>query len=397
MRILLVARRHWPVLGGVESYLRSVAQGLAARHEVTVLAHRIDPGPSTRLTDSLQPPPPFEPFNDGPVRVEPLVISPCRRALLAPLVVQVTPGLRRYAYGSSRIAAADLYARVVGPVIAARARNADVVHMWGGDLVAAAAVRGAHLAARPVVITPFAHRNQWGDDPASAAAYRSADAIIALLEVEGSLYEELGVSPERITVCGVCSSNPPERPPSDMRQEHNISGPLVLFLGDRRPYKGVDILLEAASYLRAEHSEITFAFVGPGPALEVPAGASVLDVGPVDNDTRVAWLSAASLLCLPSRGEILPVSILEAWSMGKPVLTSNLPTLSELVQKAGGGETVALDSRSVAEAIVSLVGQQRLLAALGARGRAYWSSHYTEGVVVACHERLYEGVGFARM
>ena len=121
MRIAFVARRWWPAMGGGETFARHLARGLAEVHEVTVLAHRVDHGPTTRLTDSLRQPPSFKPFDDGAVRVVPMRIPPARQAALAPLVAHVTPGLRRYAYGRTRAAAGRLYARVVGPVIA-RAR-----------------------------------------------------------------------------------------------------------------------------------------------------------------------------------------------------------------------------------------------------------------------------------
>ena len=141
MKILYVARRYWPAVGGVETYLRKLATELGSRHELTVLASRIDDGAHTRLSDSLRPPKPFAPFRDGPVEVEPLVAPAHRRLLTAPLVAHVTPGLRRYAYGRSRPAAASLVARAVAPAIAREARGADVIHMWGGDLLASAAVR----------------------------------------------------------------------------------------------------------------------------------------------------------------------------------------------------------------------------------------------------------------
>src|SRR3954471_16122425 len=179
MRIVFVARAYWPAIEGVEGFVRQLARALAERHEVTVLAQRADAGESNRLTDSLDPPPPFEAFSDGGVRVEQIRVPPARLALLAPLAYQVTPVLRRYAYGRNRIAAANLYARVVGPVLARRLRGADVVHIFGGDLVKAAAVRVAGEARVPVAITPFVHPGQWGDDPASARVYRRADRVVA--------------------------------------------------------------------------------------------------------------------------------------------------------------------------------------------------------------------------
>ena len=209
MKILYVARRYWPAVGGVETYLRQLATELGSRHELTVLAGRIDEGAHTRLSDSLRPPKPFAPFRDGPVHVKPLIVPAHRRLLTAPLIAHVTPGLRRYAYGRSRPLAASLVARAVAPAIAREARGADVIHMWAGDLLASAAVRAGELAGVPVVITPFAHRGQWGYDSASLRAYDAAARTIALLETEAHLYEEFGIDRARIDVLGVCSAGVP--------------------------------------------------------------------------------------------------------------------------------------------------------------------------------------------
>ena len=393
MRLLFVARRYWPAVGGVESFLRDLARELANRHDVTVLAHRIDDGPTERLTDSLQPPPTFEPFDDGRVRVEPLRISMPRRALLTPLATQVVPGLRRYAYGRARVGAAALYSRLVGPVIAAVARDGDMLHMWGSDLVAAAAMRASRSIGVPGVVTPFAHANHYGTGRVDVAAYRAATRVIALLETDAALYRELGVPGERVDVCGVCSHGVPAGHGEWMRRRFSIGGPLVLFLGARRPYKGFDILLQAARLVAASRPGVTFAFAGPGaPLPELDSPARIVDAGVVDERGRAGWLEAADLLCLPSEGEIFPISILEAWSVRTPVLTSDLATLTELVGKARGGVTAPREPRALADTILELLADRERLRAMGDSGYAFWASRHTVERVAAAHEAVYASV-----
>ena len=390
MRIVFVARRYWPAVGGVESHIRHLARELAAEHDVTVLARRIDHGPTTTLEDSLRRLPAFAPFTDGGVRVEQLVIPLARRILLAPLVLQVTPVLRRWAYGRARCAAAWLYARSAAPLLARSFRGADVVHMWGSDLLAAAVQRAARRAGVPCVVTPFAHPGQWGDDPASAIAYRSADRVIALLQTEAETYRRLGAAKERVSVCGVCSPAVPAGHGDEIRRLFAIDGPLVLYLGVRRPYKGYDILLQALPHLAAAAPDVTVAFVGPGPRLPgCGAVPRVLDVGAVDDEDRARWLAAADLLCLPSAGEILPVSILEAWSVGTPVLTSDIPTLSELMAVSGGGRTTAREPRALAAAMTALLSDQAERRRLAQAGYAFWATGYTPEAVARWHASLY--------
>lgn len=391
MRILMVARRYWPAVGGAESYLRHVATALAAHHDVTVLAQRIDDGPTGRLSDSLAPPPPFDSFSDGSVYVEQLRIPLVRRALLAPLVFQVTPVLRRYAYGRARLGATLLYRPNVAPLIARSLPHADVVHMWGGDLLATAAMDAAAGMHAPGVVTPFAHRGQWGDDPASVFAYRRASRVVALLEADAEFYRELGVRHEQIAVGGACSPGVSAGGGGSLRTRHGIGGPLVLFLGVRRPYKGFDLLLAAAEHVASEMANVTFVFAGPGEHVVAPAGARVLDAGVVDDAERAGWLDAADLLCLPSEGEIFPVSILEAWSVGTPVVTSDLPTLRELVG-LGGGVAAKREPLALASAIVELLAEPTRMRALGEQGRSIWRERYTVEAIAAWHAALYESL-----
>src|SRR4051794_12323852 len=387
MRIVFVARAYWPAIGGVEGFVRQLARALAERHEVTVLAQRADAGESNRLTDSLDPPPPFEAFSDGGVRVEQIRVPRARRALLTPLAYQVAPVLRRYAYGRNRIAAAELYARVVGPVIAPHLREADALHVFGGDLVKAAAVRAAREAAVPIVLTPFVHPGQWGDDPSSALVYRRADRVVALLESDAAVCRGLGVAPERIVVCGICS--PPLRGggTAAVRERFAIDGPIVLFLGVRRGYKGEAVLLRAVPLVHRARPDATFVFAGPGPAL--PASPGVIDARVVDEDARAALLDAASLLCLPSEAEIFPTAFLEAWSLKTPVVTSDLPPLQELVKTSGGGLSVSRNPGAVARAIAELLDRPGDAVRMGTAGHTFWKQGHTPDAVALRHEAMY--------
>jgi glycosyltransferase involved in cell wall biosynthesis len=389
--LLFVCRRYWPAIGGVETFLRDLARALGENHRVKVLAHTVANTPTGRLTDSLRPPPTFVPFSDGPVRVEPLRISLGRRAAMAPLITQAVPVLRRYAYGRARLVAARLYASTVAPVIAQHGQSADVVHMFGSDLVAAAAMRAAGLLGVPGVVTPFAHRRQWGVGPADAAAYRAATCVIAQLEADADLYRDLGVPQERLAICGVGSPGVPAGHGAAIRERFGISGPLVLFLGVRRPYKGFDRLVDAAPFVTSKRSDVTFAIVGPGPKLShIPADARIIDVDrKVPDLERAGWLEAADVLCVPSEGESFGAVVTEAWSVGTPAIVADIPTSRELVSKARGGLAVSPEPRSLAAAILGLVSDPDQARALGESGRSYWSAHYTVSAVAHRHERLY--------
>jgi glycosyltransferase involved in cell wall biosynthesis len=388
VRLTFVARRYPPAVGGVESFLRDLGQELSTRHQLTVLAQRIDNGPGDRLTDSLRPPPDFETFRDGRVLVKPFRASAARRAMMAPLYSQVFPVLRRYAYGRTRSLMGEVYARAMAPVLAAAAGPTDVIHMWGHDLVAVAAVRAARLVGAASVITPFAHRGQWGTDPASVAAYTDAGGLLALSQTDATLYRELVTDTTRVWVCGVCSPGVTAGGGASLRDRRGIRGPLVLFVGVRRPYKGFDVLVEAARLALERTPDLTFAFVGPGDPIR-GGDPRLLDAGKVERDELAAWYDAADLLCLPSGGEIFPVTLLEAWSVATPVLTSDLPALVELVERSGGGRAVAAEPGALASAIGELCDNGEALSRMGTAGQRFWQQNATVEAVARCHEDVY--------
>jgi glycosyltransferase involved in cell wall biosynthesis len=393
MRIVYVVRRYWPAPGGVETFLHQTAVTLARRHDVTVLTHGVDDAPMERLTESLRPPAAFEPFDDDGVRVEQIRFDRGHRLLMLPMVAQTVRGPARFAYGRMRIVLAALYARAAGGVLLSHVRDADLVHTWSADLVGASALHAARRAGRPCVVTPFVHPGQWGDDPASKRLYRAAEQVVGLLEVEREVFAALGVPPAKVTVCGPCSTGVPVGGGRALRARHGIEGPLVVFLGVRRPYKGYELLLRAAGGVAERVPEAVFAFVGPGdPLPQTDAGVRVLDVGPVGEDERGAWLDAADLFCLPSEHEIFPVSVLEAWSARTPALVSDLPPLRELMERSGGGEAVARSEEAVADGIVRLLRDEGARRRMGEAGHAFWLAGHTPDAVARSHERLYERI-----
>lgn len=394
-----MANRYWPAVGGMEIFLHHLAGALADTHDVTVLARRVDDGPNTRLSDCLERLPPFAPNRDGEVRVEQLRFGTGRRLAMAPLLGTVTPGLRRYAYGRGRRPLAAYYARVAGPVLARAGGAPDVIHAWGPDLLASACVEAGRLLDLPVVMTPVAHPGQWGYDPGSVAAFRAAAGIGALLGVDRQFYVDLGVDPAGVEVCGVCSPGLRSGGGAALRAARGIDGPLVLFVGVRRPYKGVDVLCDAAPLVAERHPTVCFAFVGPGPAVPDAGAARVIDAGAVPAEELDAWVDAADVVCLPSANEILPVSILEAWSLGTPVVTSDIATLSELVGATGGGVVAPRRPDALAAALVGLLDDPAAGRRMGESGRAAWQARYTPARVAERYAAMYErviGIGGGR-
>ena len=389
LKIALVGVRHPEVIGGTEKYIRHLAQELRHRgHAVTILSLGLPLNVKSPLEYGPFLPAPFEASSDDGVSIEPIRVGRLRRIALAPVAWRGIPKVRRFAWGPALIPTATWYSRIVSPAIGHLIERMDVVEGFCSDLLATATLDAARRQGIPVALTPLAHRGQWGTDPSSARAFARADAVLAMLEPDAALYREMGVDSQRIHEVGVPVK--PARPGggNSLRARLGLAENVVLYLGRRDSYKGVGALLEAAMQIKAD-----VAFVGPGPPLPSDRPSNALDIGPVSDEERDAWLDAADLLVLPSSGETFGGVVAEAWSVETPAVTSDHPALRALVAQGGGGVSVPATPQSIAEAVTLLLEDPQLRRRMGKSGHAYWSSHYTVGSVAARHEAVYRQIG----
>lgn len=176
-------------------------------------------------------------------------------------------------------------------------------------------------------------------------------------------------------------------------------GPLVLFVGRFRYYKGLSYLIEAAQSMRG-----TVLLVGNGPiAEEVRAQVYRLQLtervgfaGDVDDESLPAYYAAADVFVLPSveRSEAFGIVQLEAMACGLPVVSTELGTGTSVVNRHGetGFVVPPRDSRALADAINRLLDDPALRARMGAAARARVASDFTEERMVDEVATLYRSL-----
>jgi glycosyltransferase involved in cell wall biosynthesis len=239
-----------------------------------------------------------------------------------------------YRRGSSR--AAKLAQHVPGMLGERRAaRAADVVHFqW----LAVQHVDAHLLPARPTVLTAhdvLPREPRPGQRAAQRRLYERVDAVVAHTEHgRDRLVTELGIAPERVHViphgvldglAGLSGALPPELP------EPDAGRPVVLFFGLLRPYKGLDVLLEAWRGIGDADLWIVGAPRMDVAALRAAAPPGVRWVPRFVSDAEAgAVFSRASLVVLPYR-EIEQSGVLwTAVGLGVPVLLSAVGGFTEV-------------------------------------------------------------------
>lgn len=399
VRLAWTVRRSFPGPGGISSMMRVVASQL--KHDTVVWAARIDEQPLTRMNTTLGAQRFSVRWEDG-VEIRPLPHDAFSLAAGVGLGALSLPGARRFANMPLRALTAPPFTRAlsrgfIGEFQSQERERFDLLHTWGGEHVGWAAGHAARAIGLPLVVTPFAHPGQWGDDPQNAAFYRSADAVIALVDSEADVYENLGVARERIHVTGV-PATPLPKAEGDPRRTHGLSkDPLVLFLGVKEPYKGYRHVLSSTQAVWKQVPDARFAFVGPHtPTSEADfknvSEARITVTGMVSRSEVAAWLDAADIVVLPSSSEIFPVAILEAWQHRTPVVAGRWWCAHDVVDHGVDGLIVDPTTDELSGSLVTLLKDARLRKAMASAGHAKVTARFTPLAVAARHDTIYRSL-----
>jgi colanic acid/amylovoran biosynthesis glycosyltransferase len=159
----------------------------------------------------------------------------------------------------------------------------------------------------------------------------------------------------------------------------------IITVGRLARSKGQAILLSALAELRSEGLDARLTVIGDGelaPHLQkMAASLGIAEVvrfeGAVGQDDIRDYYRRADLFCLSSFAEGVPVVLMEAMSMGLPVVAPNIMGVPELVDDGENGLLVSPGrSDQLASAIRRLAGDPELRRELGAAGRRKVSMNF---------------------
>lgn len=203
-------------------------------------------------------------------------------------------------------------------------------------------------------------------------------------------------------------------PPLDQRQSRARfalpeNGFVILFLGRKTEYKGLDVCLEAFSALRQKRQDVYFLALGPESDFSQRLWPRYGDLdglivrGLVSDEERLAALAACDVFVMPSTGEAFGIVYLEAWAYRKPIIGAQIASVSSII--SDGEDGFLVESRQVAPLVshlTCLADNRELARTMGERGRDKLERRYTveriadivEGTcarVVRRHHTLLEG------
>jgi glycosyltransferase involved in cell wall biosynthesis len=130
----------------------------------------------------------------------------------------------------------------------------------------------------------------------------------------------------------------------------------LVFMGELRPVKGVDVLIEAIAILKRGGRQVTATLVGSGPereSLQLQANRLSL-ASDVDFKSAMPACEALTLgrvMVVPSRAESLPYVVLEAAAGGKPLITTKVGGIPEIYGPLSDALVAPQDAGALARAI----------------------------------------------
>jgi glycosyltransferase involved in cell wall biosynthesis len=166
----------------------------------------------------------------------------------------------------------------------------------------------------------------------------------------------------------------------------------ILFVGRLSREKGVDTLVDAARLL----PHIAFTVIGSGPdeeRLRAAAPGNMTFAGALPNVAVRAAMARALALVMPSIWyEGFPMTVLEAFAAGTPVIAARIGSLPEIVAKGAGLLFTPGDPSSLSAAIAQLLSDTSAAAHMGRAGQERASTLYGPSANALQLEAIYTSV-----
>jgi len=385
MRIAHVAPHYYPSVGGAQSHLRAVSEGLARRgHEVLVV--------TVQNVTGLAGHPPVSFVRDevvGGVRVHRL-----RYDRVTPAVIERAvrwPFGYRLAWATLGGLAMDdleMWSAGVRAHRAIRHFHPDVVgvvNWYFVGMVTALAVGRYRRFAR-IGMPHFHTEDAWSRRPGYGDLIRRYDAVLVNTEHERRFVETLVPDGPRLSVTGV-GVDPTafaHRDGAGFRARLGLGDALLVgFLGRLDPSKGVVALIEAMPVVWRTNPTARLLLAGPAregtraytaitealSRLSARARRHIVHVEQLDERDKASYFDALDIFAMPSIAESFGIAYLEAWLCRKPVIGADLGSTPFVIRAGVDGLLVdPHDPEAVARAISALLADPARRARMGQAG-----------------------------
>lgn len=227
----------------------------------------------------------------------------------------------------------------------------ELVHVQGvHTLVPVLAMLACLLRRTPYVLTfhtggsssSFRHRARGLQFRLLAPLLRRSRVLVGVSDHERLLFDEVLAEPGRVRLVRNGGTLPVVAVPGAEAGDGD-DGALLVSIGRLERYKGHHRVLEALPHVLQQRPDARVEILGSGPyedelvalaaSLGVADRVSIHFVPPPDRAAMARRLSRAAVVTLLSDYEAHPVAVMEALSLGRPVVVARTSGLTELVER----------------------------------------------------------------
>lgn len=308
----------------------------------------------------------------------------------------------------------DLYL-FADAVALARRNRYDVVHAGEEAVFAAMALErlfgipyvydmDSSIAQQMVEKSPWLRPLARFFDWCEGRAIRRSLAVAPVCNALRDLAESRGARTV-VTLHDISQLRNPDRPPTgELRKRLDIRGVLLMYVGNLEPYQGPDLLLEGLAVSLRSGTDVTLVVAGgsgedvetyrrKASSLGIAGHVHFLGAWPVDRLDEL--LAEADILTAPRiRGVNTPMKVFPYLHSGKPLLVTDLPTHSQVLN-----QTVAMlappEPGGFGAAISALAGDPEARRRLGREGRRFVERDHTFDAHLRRVNELYDKVAAA--
>ncbi|MCK7624499.1 glycosyltransferase family 4 protein [Streptomyces sp. RS10V-4] len=385
MKILLVAEKYPPIVGGGETHLHQLAEGLVARgHEVTVATEAVPDGPERRF------------YREGAVRLRELtgLMDACQRL--------------------------DAKAAVAGLHSVFATSDADVIHVFNYVPALLTSWLRPAVRARLAVSLFETHMpgqrvfDLWGDYPLERSLQRGlvdnlrADVMVCGSQAYRRWALDAGFADRDIHVVEFGTDLDRFREDAAARARwrtrHGVAEDETVFLVPARPVprKCIEDAVAALARLAARHPRTRLVLTTPtARTLDSYADKLRALAGELGVAERVIWeeglswhdmptlFSGADAVVLPSSHEGFGIALVEGMAGRRPVITSDIEGHDEVIDHGRTGFLYpARDVGALARCMERVVTSDPADLVTAAHAEAV--RRFSSAAVAAGHERAYE-------
>ena len=172
----------------------------------------------------------------------------------------------------------------------------------------------------------------------------------------------------------------------------------LLFIGRLEEQKGHIYLIEAVQKLASSYRQRLRIFLAGEGSLREDLKNRIRKAGLEDVFIFLGYsieipelLSWCDALILPSLWEATPLCILEAYSVGRPVIASDVPGTEGLVKPEETGLLVTpRDGEGLARVLAQAMDYPEKIETMGKKAFQWWSGEFARDVMIVRYRKLYE-------